>query len=88
MNVFVISCMNDRDSVAVLSPLVRTFVWTAVEQMYQDLSISNDIIESHEAGKKAANMNASVNAIKSKGDNGKNHSQQFKNSKKDQISNA
>ena len=35
------------------------------------LAAFNDSIESHEAGKKAANLTASANAVKIKGDKGK-----------------
>ena len=52
------------------------------------LAVFNGIIESHEAGKKAANINASVNSIKGKGDIGRNICQQLRNGKRDQISNA
>ena len=51
------------------------------------LATLNDIIESHEAGKKAANLTASANAVKIKGDKGKPW-QQSVNGKRDQISNA
>ena len=51
------------------------------------LAAFNDIIESHETGKKAANLTVSANAVKSKGDKGKPRKQSG-NGKRDQISNA